>query len=205
MAYRYIPVSLAAGETRALGAFGRYCRVLANSLSGTEPYVRLGSQPEQIIPAGVGVDLLDGKDLEKTTFDEVIVRNPSAIDAMALVLAISNAKVDDNRLHLIGSTVFDDILDQLKGAGVAHDWDVVAISDAVATEICPAYTERKSVMVVAYPGNNGVIYLGWDNTVANNKYFVTLNPGDSFYCDDCRASLFGLASINGDLVSFSEV
>lgn len=201
MAYRYCPMTLAAGETRPLNQFGRYCRVLYNSIA-TDPMIRIGGEPEQVIPAGVGVDLYDGIDPTQN-FDQVTVRNPAGV-AMDLVIGVSNAQIADSRLYLIGSTVFSDILDQLKGGVAALNWGLVTVAGA-ATSIAASNTSRRSIMITALAANTGVIYIGYDNTVSNSKYIIALNAGDSWGADDYQGAVYGLAAVANEKVSLSEV
>jgi hypothetical protein len=49
------------------------------------------------------------------------------------------------------------------------------------------------------------MYLGFDNTVATNKYFIILNPGQAYAIDDYRGAIFALATVNSEKLSYGEV
>jgi len=95
--YQNIQITLAAGAATTINAYGRYFRILENSIT-TNPMVRIGAESEQEIPAGLGMELPDNGE----NFTQIALRNP-ATEQMVLRVAVSSGKVDDNRLSFSGT------------------------------------------------------------------------------------------------------
>lgn len=199
--YRDYQRTIAAGETIEINVFGRFLTLLEND--GTnDALVSIAGQGEERFPAGVSVELPVENGREEF-FGLLRIRNDNA-GAIIIRLATSAGKIFDNRLLLSGS-VFADILNQLQGDSDFVGYGQVAISSTVATQIVAAATTRKSVIIQNLPTNTGVMYIGYDNTVTATKNIVTLAPGQSYETDDFRGTLFALAAVNSEKVSYGEV
>ncbi len=112
-------------------------------------------------------------------------------------------EVIDNR----GATSLDmaGILAELQGDVVHENWGAeIAVGNAAAVQILAANANRKACIIQAKAANTGIVYLGFDNTVATNKWIAELAAGMSFSVDDYRGPLFARADAVGQLVGYGE-
>lgn len=112
-------------------------------------------------------------------------------------------EIIDNRSGSVAS--LDDLLAELRG-DVTHETfpGEFTIGAGAAVQILAANANRKACIVQAKSSNAGSIYLGFDNTVAANKYITELTGGMAFTVDDYRGPLWGIASAAGQLAGAGE-
>ena len=141
-----------------------------------------------------------------TPFYRLIITNAAQV-AHEVTILYGNVSKDmleviDNR----GSTIsgLDAIRDELRGDTAPEGFGEVNIALA-ATLIRAANTDRKSLIIQNKIGNTGNLYLGYDNTVAANKHFVCLEPGDAYVVDDYRGAIWGLQTVLNDPACYGEV
>jgi hypothetical protein len=127
------------------------------------------------------------------------------IDVLVGQISPNLLEIIDNRTAIITQQTLEDILAELRGNSTAQGFNEVAISNVTATSVVAANTSRKSVIIYAKDTNTGKMYLGFDNTVATNKYFIILNPGQAYAIDDYRGAIFALATVNSEKLSYGEV
>ncbi len=103
----------------------------------------------------------------------------------------TSADLASIRAELQGDTAFENI-----GAEITVG--------AAAVEIIDANAARKGCIVQAKASNTGIVYIGFDNTVAVDLWVGELQPGMSFSIDDYRGDMWALASAAGQLVGWGE-
>lgn len=195
--YRYIPVTLTAGEVRSLPIYAPFVRLLSNTLS-IDPEISIEGSFEQF-PAGLSLKLP-----ETENFKEIQIRNPDPANPMTLVFAFASKEVTDTRLTLAGS-VFNDILAQLQGDATPENWgDDIAVGVA-AVQVLAANTDRKSAIIQSDITNTGIIYIGYGVLVSSSKKVATLLPGGVFSVDDYNGPIYAISGVAAQLVSASEV
>ena len=97
------------------------------------------------------------------------------------------------------------ILDELRGDVTPENLGAeITVGNAAAVEIIAANASRKACMVQAKSTNAGIVYIGFDNTVATNLWVAELLAGMSFSVDDYRGDLYARASAAGQLVGWGE-
>ncbi len=178
--YQSITLVLLAGETRAVMAYGRYLRILDNSIA-THPQVKIADNPEQELQAGVGIEIFGG---QENSFSNVLVRNPAA-GVMTLKIAISSGQIDDSRLTLTGT-----ILTQ--PAQTATGTDAADITTGAAAKVFSS-ASCKSVLIQADFTNGANVFLGFANTVSATRKVIALSAGMAFQFDN----------FNGDIWAYS--
>ena len=194
--YRYISITLATGEVRTLPIYAPFVRLLDNSIA-VDPEISIDGSFETF-PAGLSLKLPSSEN-----FTEISVRNPD-VNPMTLVFAFASEEVTDTRLTLSGST-FTDLLNELQGDLVPENWGADTAVGLAAVQLFAANAARKSVLIQSEMSNTGIIYIGYDNTVANNKKICALLPGGAWSADDYRGPVFAIASLAAPVVSKSEV
>jgi hypothetical protein len=194
--YRYISVTLAAGEVRPMPIYAPFVRLLSNT-SATDPEISFDGSFETF-PAGLSIKLPASEN-----FREIQIKNPSG-GSMTLVLAFASEEVTDTRLTLSGS-VFTDILNELQGDNVPEVWGNDITVGVAAVQVLALNNTRKSLLIQADIANTGIIYLGYDNTVSSVKKAATLQPGNAWSADDYRGVVWAISGVAGQKVSASEV
>lgn len=112
-------------------------------------------------------------------------------------------EIIDNR----GATSLDmaQIRAELQGDVVPENWGTeITVGNAAAVQILAANANRKACIIQAKAVNTGIVYLGFDNTVATNKWIAELQAGMSFSVDDYRGPLFARADALAQLVGYGE-
>jgi len=112
-------------------------------------------------------------------------------------------RILDNRSITIAGV--GGVLGELQGDITPENWGAeIAVGNAAAALILAANVARKSCIIQAKSTNAGLIYIGYDNTVATNKWIAELQAGVPFETDDYRGPLYAIASIAGQLVGYGE-
>lgn len=201
MSYQNIKLVLAAAESRSLGVYGRYFRVLANTNASFNPQVRIGNNPAQDVPSGVGIDLFDGADpaSPNNTFVNLTITNPDPSNPMTVTIATSNGHVDDNRFAVsttlntkdANSDAMKTDLDAINTATAASKTDLDAIKtdlDTISTTETVIKNNTRSLN-----GDTGTQVLA--SGTANNSTVTlrTVTAGKTLYL----TSLSILAGLGG--------
>lgn len=97
------------------------------------------------------------------------------------------------------------ILDELRGDITPENWGTeITVGNAAAVQILAANAARKGCIIQAKAVNAGIVYIGFDNTVATNKWIAELQASMPFTVDDYRGPLFARADAVGQLVGYGE-
>ena len=140
-------------------------------------------------------------------FDRLYITTPAGQAGIMKILIASESpqlfEVIDNRSAVSEST--DGILDQLKGDVTPETWgNEKTVSSGGPNEILAANADRKAFSIQAKSTNTGIVYIGFDNTVATTKWWAELEAGDSCGGDDYQGPLFARADTAGQLVGYGE-
>lgn len=92
---------------------------------------------------------------------------------------------------------------ELQGDSTPENWNRVTCG-AGQVQVLAANANRKAWSVCANPNNTANIYLGFDNTVTNTKYFHILEPGDSYGQDDYRGAIHAISTIANQYLGMGE-
>ncbi len=181
-----------------LDAYNNYLAILSNSET-TAVKVAIGAGVARAeLAAGIGIELPQGEHFKYLNFQNDIGND------MDIVLALSIGKVWDNRLTINNSSL-DLILGELRG-DMAHESGGVEeiVGNGVAVQMIASNVDRKGCIIQSKSANAGIVYLYFDNTVATNKWFAELQPGQAFSVDNYRGDIYAIASIAGQLVGYGE-
>ena len=83
-------------------------------------------------------------------------------------------------------------------------WGAVAVN-AAAGLVVAAYVNRKSFFCQHNKAGVGIVYIGYDNTVAANLHVIALAPGEWFSIDDYRGEIWAIRSGAATNLMISEV
>lgn len=144
-------------------------------------------------------------------FNRLYITTPAGQTGTMTILIASEAPelfdVIDNRSAI--SVATQGILDELRGDVTPESWGTEKDVDTAATtpartEILAANADRKGCMVQAKSTNAGIVYIGFDATVATTKWVAELQAGQAFSIDDYRGPLWAVASVDNQLAGWGE-
>lgn len=190
--YFSMRVTIAAGRTIRIPANGNFVIILTNS-SVTNPEIGIGGQSFYELPAGVGVPYIDG-------FSEVYFKNPS-VGVMTLFIAVCTGQIQDTRVNV--DALLTAIQRELQGDLVEEGYGETAVGLAFV-QIIAANAARCGCSIQAKNDNAGIIYVGFDNTVAANNWAINLAANEAFVWDDYRGDVYAIASVAAQNVGWGE-
>ena len=140
-------------------------------------------------------------------FDEFYLTTPAGQTGNIEILIGNEApeflKVIDNRSA--SSDDLTEIREELQGDAAPENWGTEkTVGNAAAVEMIAANVDRKGCMIQSKQANAGLVYIGFDNTVATNKWVAELSAGMAITFDDYRGDLYARASALGQLVGWGE-
>lgn len=183
--------------------FAKFLALLEND-QATSVGVKIGpGGPGGEMPKGLAIELPQDKHYSSIGFS-----NPTGVD-MAITVALSDGRIYDNRMVLPASSVFSNILGELQGDTTPENWGTEKDVDTAATTpartvILAANVNRRACIVQAKSTNTGIIYIGFDATVAANKWIAELQASQAYSVDDYRGPLWAVASADNQLAGWGE-
>lgn len=163
--------------------------------------VKINKVQEQSIPFSVHTGI-------RTPFDKLFITTPAGQAGTLTILYGTEApellELIDNRS--ITAAGVGGVLEELRGDLTEENWGTeITVGNAAAIQILAANVARKACIIQAKAVNTGIVYIGFDNTVATNKWIAELQAGMSFNVDDYRGDLYARADAAGQLVGYGEV
>lgn len=190
---------VAAGQYKPIYAYAELLTILSNSASA-DIYVGIGEMTPTLLKAGIQYKLPQGD-----TFNKILLYNQAGTDT-TIEFILSTGDVRDNRMSVSGQIdVKDgDVLGQLQGDTTAEGYGRVTVGTA-AVAVAAVNNNRKGIDIQADPDNTNFIYLGYDNTVASNKWFAKLAPGQAFSRDNIRSAIYAISGAANQYCGYGEV
>jgi len=142
-------------------------------------------------------------------YDKVIF-SWSAQAGASITLWIGNQAPDflqviDNRSAAASDTYLSQLVDKIVGSSTGSFNSLIDIDSGASESVLAANTNRREAIFQADSANTGIIYIGFNSTVAANKYVVALDAGDIFINDKYLGAWHAIASANDQNLSVSEV
>jgi len=139
-------------------------------------------------------------------FNRLYITTPAGQTGTMKILIASEAPtlfdILDNRSAISEAT--QGVLDEMQGDVTPEDWDQATIG-VIQSQVLAANTDRKSFSIQAKSTNTGIVYIGFDNTVASTKWWAELQAGQSCDGDDYRGPIHAIASAADQLIGYAEV
>lgn len=195
--------TLAAGETRAIYGYSSMLTILENT-AGESISVGIGEMKPVLLRAGIQYELP-----QDDRFTEITLYNQAAVQTTVSFI-LSTGRVYDNRLTITGST-FDNmyqelikITGELQGDTTYESWGTELTVGVAAVSVLLSNATRKACNLQSKESNTGLIYVGFQNTVASNKWVFQLQPGQPLILDDYRGPIFAISDTPGQLLGWGE-
>ncbi len=152
------------------------------------------------------IDYVPGLGLE-TPFYRLHITTPAGQVGDMVIIYGTEApellRIIDHRSSIVAAAT--SMLAELQGDLVPETFGVeFTVGNGAAVEIIAANVARKGCMIQSKAVNAGLVYIGFDNTVATNLWVAELSAGMSFTIDDYRGDLYARASAAGQLVGWGE-
>lgn len=143
----------------------------------------------------------------ETPFHRLFITTPAGQAGNIIILYGTEApeflRIIDNRSTTVAGV--GGMLDELRGDTTHETIGVeITVGNLAAVQILAGNAVRKACIVQAKSTNAGIVYIGFDNTVATNLWVAELLAGMSFAIDDYRGDIYARASAAGQLVGFGE-
>ena len=144
---------------------------------------------------------------QETPFKRLYITTPAGQTGNLVLLygteAPDLARMLDNRGSISGDLAT--IRDELRGDTTPENWGTEkTVGNGAAVEIIASSANRKDCFVQAKAVNTGIIYIGFDNTVATNKWVAQLTAGMGWGVDDYRGDIYARADAAGQLLGWGE-
>jgi len=139
-------------------------------------------------------------------FNRLYITTPAGQAGTMKILIASEAPtlfdILDHRSAI--SDAIQGVLDELKGDVTPENWGTQKTIGVAQSEVLAANADRKACNIQAKSTNDGLVYIGYDNTVLTTKWIAELQPGQSYSTDDYRGPLHAIASAAAQLVGYGE-
>jgi hypothetical protein len=171
----------------------------SNDLSTDKIYIRINKTGNETLTLEKGLGYI-------TIFNTLFITNSAVaggyLDILVGSLAPDLLQVVDNRSQVDIATDLSALKN--KTVGGSSGSVVNEVSPTVATKFLSANASRKTAYLCANPNNTGLIYVGFDNAVANNKYLMALSPGQIEPIRDHLGEIWVIDSGTGEKVGGGE-
>lgn len=143
----------------------------------------------------------------ETPFEKLLITTPAGQSGDIVIIYGTEApemlRIIDNRSVTVAG--MGGVLDELRGDLTPENWGTeITVGNAAAVEILAANVNRKACCIQAKSTNTGIVYIGFDDTVATTKWIAELQAGMPFTIDDYRGDLYARASAAGQLIGYGE-
>lgn len=139
-------------------------------------------------------------------FNRLYITTPAGQAGIMKILIASEAPtlfdILDHRSAI--SEAIQGVLDELKGDVTPETWGVEKTIGVAQSEVLAANADRKSANIQAKSTNDGIVYIGYDNTVLTTKWIAELQPGQAYSTDDYRGPLHAIATAADQFVGYGE-
>lgn len=162
--------------------------------------IRVNETREPAIPYTVHTGL-------ETPFYRLYITTPAGQAGTMIIVYGTEApeflRILDNRSVTVAGV--GGVLEELRGDVIPENWGAeITVGNAAAVQILAANAARKACNIQAKSTNTGIVYIGFDNTVATNLWVAELQAGMSFMVDDYRGPLFARADALAQLCGYGE-
>lgn len=161
--YSYYNPVIANGNTLTVYTNANYIRILSST--GGDIKLRINDQPEQPLPAGLGLDLPAGNEAIKLDF-----RNDTG-ESLTLVFALANGYIDDARNVISGVVITNSA-----GNGLESPASVTVTT--TAQQLITADADVREVTIQNNGANN--IWIGDANVDGANNRGFKIGAGESY-------------------------
>ncbi len=198
---KIIEINLAVAEVnREFNIAGNLFYIYSAPDESSYVNIKVNETREPAIPYTVHTGL-------ETPFHRLFITTPAAQAGTMQIIYGTEApellKVLDNRSVTVAGV--GGVLEELRGDLVPENFGgEITVGNAAAVQILAANATRKACMIQAKSTNTGIVYIGFDNTVAPNLWVAELQAGMSFTVDDYRGPLFARADALAQLVGWGE-
>jgi len=187
-------LTLAAGERKRVHEVASFFMIVSNT---GDSNVRISIDNDPLSECPVGYRYNERKD--DTFFKHVDFQNPNA--GQVIVEYIMSIGLIQSSPSITGLSY---VLAELQGDTSPEDWGTEKTIGVAQSEVLDANNDRKAFNVQAKSTNTGKIYIGFDNSVATNKWVAELQAGQAFMLDDYRGPIHAIASVASQKLGWGE-
>ncbi|MBA7523264.1 hypothetical protein ES705_15387 [subsurface metagenome] len=185
------------------------------NLSGNFFYIKDAPAPEMYVDVKCNSSGQPAVGWTKQTgfrhpFDRLYITTPAGQAGIMKILIASESpslfEIIDNRSAI--SETMESVFDELRGDLTPENWgESIEVDNVIPTQLLAANPDRKGLLIQSQV--EGIIYLGFDDTVSDSKYFrILVSVAVMGYIDNelrmnnYRGPIFGLAE-GGSLLAYA--
>lgn len=192
--FAFRELTLAAGQRLRVHEVASFFMLVSNTGS-LKIKISIDDDPLTDIP--IGYEYREKK--EDSFYSHIDFQNPN-VGSVTIEYIMSTGLVRSSPTL----TGLDNILAELRGMTSGEVWGTEKTIGVAASVVMALNASRHSGSVQAKSTNSGIIYIGYDNTVAANKWIAELQPGQGYSFDDWRGTIYAIASEADQLLGYGE-
>jgi len=187
-------MKLAAGQRKRVHEVASFFMLVSNT-GDQDMKISIDDSPFSQIP--IGYEYSEKKEDEFYTHIDFL--NPNAAEVtIEYVMSTGIIRTFPTIIAL------GEILAEMTGVSSGEIWDTEKTIGVAASVVMAANAARHSGAVQAKHDNTGIIYIGYDNTVATTKWIAELQPGQSYSFDDWLGTIYAIATAADQKLGYGE-
>lgn len=192
--FSFREMKLAAGKKKRVDEIASFFMMVSNT-GGKD--VKISIDDSTFSDCPVGYDYMERK--EDEFFEHIDFMNPNASEiTIEYILSTGLIKSSPTIVALV------EILAELTGLSTGEIWGTEKNIGVSQSQVMAANASRHSGSCQAKSTNTGIIYIGYDDTVATTKWIAELQPGQSHSFDDWLGTIHAIATAADQKLGYGE-
>ena len=192
--FAFREMKLVAGQRKRIHEVASFFLMVSNT--GTQN-IRIAIDDSPLAECPIGYDYTERK--EEEFFEHIDFYNPNAVEvSVEYVMSVGLVKSSPTIASLA------EILAEMTGVSSGEIWGTEKNIGVAQSQVMALNAARHSGVVQAKSTNVGIIYIGYDNTVATDKWIAELKAGQSYSFDDWLGAIHAIASAADQLLGYGE-
>jgi len=192
--FAFREIVLAAGAKKRVHEIASFFMLVSNTGSKK---IRISIDDSPLSDMPIGYEYSEKK--EDEFYTHVDFQNPNAAEVtVEYIMSTGVIRTFPTIIALL------QLLAEMTGLSTGEIWDTEKTIGVAASEVMALNASRHSGAVQAKSTNTGKIYIGYDNTVATDKWIAELQPGQSYSFDDWLGTIFAISDTAAQLLGFGE-
>jgi hypothetical protein len=192
--FAFREIVLPAGARRRIHEVASFFMLVSNTGSSK---IRISIDDSPLSEMPIGYEYSEKK--EDDFYTHVDFQNPNAAEVtVEYIMSTGVIRTFPTIIALL------QLLEQMAGLTSGEIWGTEKTIGVAASVVMALNADRHSGAVQAKSTNTGIIYIGYDNTVADDKWIAELQPGQSYSFDDWLGTIYAIADAADQLLGYGE-
>jgi len=192
--FAFREIKLVAGAKKRVHEVASFFMLVSNTGSKK---IRISIDDSPLSEMPIGYEYSEKK--EDEFYTHIDFQNPNAAEVtVEYIMSTGVIRTFPTIIALLN------LLEQLAGVTSGEIWDTEKTIGVAASVVMALNADRHSGAVQAKSTNTGIIYIGYDNTVATDKWIAELQAGQSYSFDDWLGTIYAIATAADQLLGYGE-